>query len=324
MGAPCDKTIEFTLVRGAAMRNFVSKMLLAGLTAAGAAAGAADLQSISLPGCCREKEDEEGDDKPRQSGPGEEPRTIAGRLFRDGPGQSVPADRPLDNVQGFVRDGWPVVVDFEPEPGTRTDLRVSIYERDRMYLPRRVRLIMDPSGRGGRQLFTGRLEMPPGLWPGRAVGIAQFEVISRRLDGAGRRTKERAPVEVYGIGAGPRAVGSISVTNVVFAPPSRSLRLPRKGGIATTYGYVLKQPFDLVAEDVWRSCKKVLCKELMSSKRVPLSKQSGPTRPYRLTRPGTYRLNVRAWLSCPNANFTLCGDGAAWAIGRSAPVLVEP
>lgn len=304
------------------MRNFVSTIIFAGLAFAGAAAAADSFQD-SLPGCCQDQEDEEeGDRKPKQIGLGEEPKVIAGRLFRDGPGRAIPADRPLSSVQGFVRDGWPVVVDFEPQPGTRTDLRVSIYERDRILFPRRVRLIMDPTGRGGRQLFKGNVEMPPGLWPDRAVGIAEFEIISRRLDGAGRRTKERVPVEVYGIGAGPRAVGSISVSKVVFAPPSRSVRLPKKGKLPTTYTYFLAQGFDLVAEDVWRSCKKVLCKELMLSNRVT-RKAGTQHRTYSLAKPGTYRLNVRAWLSCPNANFSLCGDDAAWAIGRSKPVLVE-
>jgi hypothetical protein len=37
---------------------------------------------------------------------------------------------------------------------------------------------------------------------------------------------------------------------------------------------------------------------------------------------GIYRLNVRAWLSCPTPDFSKCGDAGAWATGQSARVRV--
>lgn len=304
------------------MRDFVLAVVLAGVVAAGDAAAAASFQSGREVFDQDEEDDEDPPEPPTEIEIGEAPKVVAARLLRDGPAFYVPADRPLTSVQGFVRDGWPVVVDFEPQPGTRTDLRVSIYESKLNFFPRRVRLIMDADGGRGRQTFTGRIEMPVDLRTGQPVGIAQFEVISRRLNAAGKRTREVVPVEVYGIGAGPRAVGSISVTDVVFAPPASSLRLPANGKVPASYGYRLKQSFDLVSEDVTRSCKKFLCKETMLSNRLirPVGPRGGN---YRIGKAGTYRLNVRAWLSCPNADFDKCGDSAAWAIGRSPAVLVE-
>ena len=253
----------------------------------------------------------------------EAPEVVAKRLLATGPEAPARADAEMTTVRGFVRDGWPVVVDFEPEPGTRTQLVVAIYDGtlQSILTPRKVKLVMDADGSGGRQLFTGRIELPADLGGSDgSVGIADLNVVSRRLNAKGK-PKKIAPVRVFGIGAGPRAVGSISVTNVSFAGSGAVKLAP--GGKTVDYGFLLKQPFDLVSADLWRTCTAFLCRESMFSRQEKRI-SGGRTGTYKIAKQGVYRLTVRAWLSCAEPDFRKCADSAAWATGRSAPVTVAP
>lgn len=243
----------------------------------------------------------------------------AARLKADGPQAPAAAGADLRQVQGFVRDGWPVVVDFEPRAGSRTDLLVVLYEAvpARIFFPRKVRIVMDEGGLGGRRLFTGRIDFPadaaaPG---GRPVGVASYEVVSRRLKPNGKVSKKRAPVTVYGLGAGPKAVGSITLTDVTLGTGAPVLRLPASGRLSLGFRYHLKAAFDLVAQDISAGNKVETNRyTYVSGKRIGNLD---------IRKPGIYRLNVRAWLSCPTPDFSKCGDAGAWATGQSPRVRVD-
>jgi hypothetical protein len=110
-------------------------------------------------------------------------------------------------VQGYVGSQWPVVVDFLPQPGTCTTIDVSVDKKLEWGA------ILDPNGRSGRQLV--RLAVPP-----RKGSVAAIYVIHSRTPACGLAGEEKlAPVQIYGIGAGPRAVGSVAIENLQFGPP---------------------------------------------------------------------------------------------------------
>lgn len=119
-------------------------------------------------------------------------------------------------VRGFARDGWPIVVDFQPEPGTVTELQVTIDRRTQKF-------VLDPDGSGGRQLAhlvmpaTGRARTPkPATYLISSLPIASFDV--DQPQGAA----QPAPLQVYGVGGGPRAVGSVAIENVRFKRPTQA------------------------------------------------------------------------------------------------------
>jgi hypothetical protein len=243
----------------------------------------------------------------------------AARLKADGPQAAAKPGANLRSVRGFVRDRWPVVVDFEPQVGTRTELLVVLYEAvpARIFFPRKVRIVMDDGGLGGRRLFTGRIEFPadtaaPG---GRPVGVASYEIYSRRLKPNGKVSKKYVPVTVYGIGAGPRAIGSITLTDVALGTGNPVMRLSPSGRLSLPYRYHLKAAFDLVAQDISGG------KKVETSRYTHLSGRR--TGNLDVRKAGIYRLNVRAWLSCPTPDFSQCGDAGAWATGQSARVRVD-
>jgi len=253
---------------------------------------------------------------------------VAARLKADGPQAPAGGNADLRQVQGFVRDGWPVVVDFEPTQGSRTDLLVVLYEATpaRIFFPRKVRIIMDEGGLGGRRLFTGRIALPadPVAPDGRPVGVASYEVVSRRLKPNGKVSKKRSPVTVHALGAGPKAVGSITLTDVTLGTGVQIVKLPNPGPLKLGYRYLLKATFDLVAQDVSRQCKGFGCSGVTTTRLArPRPPQNRMTGQIEVSKAGIYRLNVRGWLSCPTPDFSKCGDAGAWATGQSARVRVD-
>jgi hypothetical protein len=255
-------------------------------------------------------------------------QAAAARLKADGPQAPSGVNADLRRVQGFVREGWPVVVDFEPARGTRTDLLVVLYEAipARIFFPRKVRIVMDKGGLGGRRLFTGRIELPedPSAPRGAPVGVASYEVVSRRLKANGKVSRKRAPVTVYALGAGPKAVGSITLTDVTLGPGAQIVKLTKPGPLKLGYRYQLKAAFDLVAQDVARQCKGFGCSGVDTTRwSPPKPKNNVMSGEIPVTKPGIYRLNVRAWQSCPTLDFSKCGDAGAWATGQSARIRVD-
>ena len=244
---------------------------------------------------------------------------IAANLIMNGPSASFGVDESHHSVQGFVRDGWPIVADFQPLPGSRTWLVVRLYDPTPLGVGRSIRLEMDHDGSAGRRYY----KMPELHFPdaGRAsdgtsaVRVASFEIESQMLDQDGKPRGPFVPVQLFGLGAGPRAVGSVSLNGVKLGPAA-SL----KGG-PVPYRYLLEQPFDLVSADVWRYCTKFLCNHVAFSQRRQLV--SGPSSgSFQPKKSGSYRLYVRAWLHCENSDVAACGDGAAWAAGQSEKLTI--
>ena len=284
---------------------------------------------------------------------------VAAQLFEQGP-QLSPSSKYFA-VQGFVRSGWPVAVDFMPQPNTRTELVVALYEPRLFYSPRETKLIMDPDGTGGRQLYQIRIELPDEAVavPSGSVRIASFSIVSQQLKPNGKVSKKRLPVEVYGIAAGPsgrgagalyspgdydqlRTPGSLSgspylrhaalfdpplggtlaVTEVELGDGPAPISLGRQGPIAVPYRYVLRERFDLVRDELWRHRCGLGCPKVVFTTEVKRARGPGGGQ-WTLGNAGTYRLNIRAWMHCDNADYRLCASKAAWQTGRAGPLVVQ-
>jgi hypothetical protein len=152
-------------------------------------------------------------------------------LLEQGP--QLPAIYPDGSlsVRGFARDGWPVVVDFEPQPGTITQLEVTTYRGRHKHTEK---LVLDPDGSHGRQVvrvampMTGSASNPvPATYAVSSVPISTFDTDQPQAVGL-------APLKIYGIGGGPHAVGSVAIEQLAFTQVSPGAR----------FGYFSKSEFN--------------------------------------------------------------------------------
>jgi hypothetical protein len=105
-------------------------------------------------------------------------------------------------VHGFVRGGWPVVVDYLPGRDSDVALEVHVPGRSEPHV-----LPLDSTAR--RHLV--RLVLPPAL--GETPTVALLLVRAAKRDGSGA-----GGLRLYGLGAGPKAVGSVAIDQVNFRP----------------------------------------------------------------------------------------------------------
>jgi hypothetical protein len=106
-------------------------------------------------------------------------------------------------VTGFVRGSWPVVLDYQAEPGAYALLSIAAEGA----APLTATL---PTQQNGRQMV--RILIPPTL--GTDLKMADFTIVST-ISPSDQRL---AYFRVYGFGAGPRAVGSVAIDQLKFGP----------------------------------------------------------------------------------------------------------
>ena len=264
-----------------------------------------------------------------------EERQIAGSLVESGPQPGGGGDGAKPSVVGVVRNAWPMVVDFEPEPGTFTVVRVKLYHRRWLfpYYEIAFQQVLDPDGSGGRQtVVVDRLNLADSSGDG--IHVARYDVRSFRL-ADGELVREhgrpvRAPVTVYGMGAGPQAVGSMILLDVRFTTPT-TRQVPAQNEVDRVgFSYRLMRDFDAVAA-VPRFCNPG-CND-RGSRIGPLPRmRSGPvTGSWPIDRhalAGNYELDVRAWLQCGGATaadaFARCADDSAWTFATARPFRLNP
>lgn len=142
-------------------------------------------------------------------------------------------------VQGYFKDGWPLVVDFLAQPDSCTMLEVSMNQKV-VYTQ-----LLDPDGRSGRRLR--QVKLPVGI--AERARSALYVVRSERPACEAQRggTNDVSPVEVYGIGGGPRAVGSVAVDQLRFEPAAP--RLPKE---RVQIGYRVKSGFNHASVEILR------------------------------------------------------------------------
>jgi hypothetical protein len=194
-------------------------------------------------------------------------------------------------VQGYVGSAWPVVIDFLPQPDTCTTLDISVDNKLEWGT------ILDPDGRSGRQLLK---VMAPERKKGQAAAIY---VIHSRTPACGQPGEQQlARVQIYGIGAGPRAVGSVAIENLQFGPPRPRFPTERAG-----IEYDAKSPFNHTSIEILRFDEKtpgvINVERVRSSRTDAVLVGSNSADPWDGTTQGgtrsigVHRLEVRGWFT---------------------------
>jgi hypothetical protein len=158
------------------------------------------------------------------------PDAMREELLRDGP--QVPDEFALGTVSayGFVRNNWPVVLDYETAPGADTTLTITVGDRDwSVALP------------GGRQQVKLRYEGGAAQRSTPALFVLRSSVW--RADG----TEVPQDISLIGLGCGPRAVGSVAINNLSFQPSGRAV-----GGDYARFGFAATSAFNRVGMEILR------------------------------------------------------------------------
>jgi hypothetical protein len=203
-------------------------------------------------------------------------------------------------VQGYVRGRWPFVIDFLPERDSRTWLEVVLDGK------LSFTQILDSDGSSGRRLI--RVVLPADLTGAPRPGT--YVIRSIRVED-GRRRQGRdgkdvpADVQLYGIGAGPRAVGSVAIEEVVFEPGL--LRLVPSSPTSATYSYNAKSEFNRVAVEILRFVNRdgsVTAERVKSDEQIGVrlgrsqrGSWNGTKENEAVPSVGVHRLQVRAWFN---------------------------
>jgi len=137
-------------------------------------------------------------------------------------GPQLPLTRPADQFEavGLFKGNWPLVIDFKPAPNSCTYVVVVVGGKAT------VPAVIDPDGHIGRHLFWGNFSgmSAERLWPARYRVQSETPACPSQHPAANGADAAPSPLEIYGIGAGPRAVGSITVTDLHIGPPQPDLR----------------------------------------------------------------------------------------------------
>lgn len=132
-------------------------------------------------------------------------------LDRDGPRFDEMVHLGEFEVESYLRNGWPLVFDVDTEPGASVVLEVEIEGVDPKKSPR-YQLVPAPPEAGDTAAhgWYARADLPP------LEALAETHRVKVRLTAL--KDRKFVPLTVYGVGAGPEAVGSVAVTVDYFGP----------------------------------------------------------------------------------------------------------
>jgi hypothetical protein len=166
--------------------------------------------------------------------PDEEGRTSQDRLNHfvdDGPDFPSLFNMSAFVVRGPVKGGWPLVVDYEQLQPGRIEILVSARGAQNTYRFPMPRLA------AGRHLI--RLTLPEALGPDLRPAVVAVTAIG----GNARQPATLADFSIYGLGAGPEAVGSVAIDQLGFSP--QSIRVSRDE--TARYRFFSHSDFDTVS-----------------------------------------------------------------------------
>jgi hypothetical protein len=130
---------------------------------------------------------------------------------------------------GFVRDGWPIVVDYDSEPDSTTWLTITVGDKTWTQELESGRHFAKLEYRGG-----GARDATPALF-----------AIQSAVRGSNPRQPSR--LDIVGLGCGPRAVGSVAINELSFGLSSREV-----GGDFARFAYHTSSPFSRVVMEILR------------------------------------------------------------------------
>ncbi|MBN8443098.1 MAG: hypothetical protein J0M28_15555 [Thauera sp.] len=137
-----------------------------------------------------------------------------------------------------LKGGWPAVVAYDIAPGAEVEIEFATTGAD----PQRFRLPSPPADAGGRERVLLTFELPARLGKELTAGMVSMHVLSSSDDA------RKPVVRLHGLGAGPLAVGSVAIDNVVFEPEQFRLAT----GQRAYYGFHSKSDFSRAGVDIAR------------------------------------------------------------------------
>jgi hypothetical protein len=224
------------------------------------------------------------------------------QLSRSGP-QFPDSLRMSDfQVTGFAKGGWPVVVDYEAEPGTYLLLTVVTQNA----APAQAVLAVPPTGRR-MQLLRLPVEF------GTTLKSAAFSLT------ATTSATDPTPryVRVYGFGCGPKAVGSVAIDQLRFGPVAISASQPD-----THFGFHAHTTFDKMTAEfmqiamVDHSIEGQLFDNKKIDRRVAEGERVNDQWSAKKAKTGQIQFRVRGWMTVHSDE-----DGGDW-VSAFSPDLV--
>lgn len=162
---------------------------------------------------------------------------VVDQLLRNGPDFGDRFNMSAFAVRGFVRGGWPVLVDFEQRSPGNAQLRISARGLADVYSYDLTQMCPPPR----RCLIQFRL-------PAEVFGdeLRPAVIAATATDDSGKATLPT--FFVYALGAGPRAIGSVAVDQVAFGPST--IRVANQQ--AAIYRFFSHSDFSHASVEFWR------------------------------------------------------------------------
>jgi hypothetical protein len=163
------------------------------------------------------------------------PDPVTQRLLDNGPEFLMPFSMSAFAMHGLVKGGWPMVIDFELRAHGFVNLRISAPASDI------VTFRLDTLGLGRHVVqFTLPAEI---LGDQRKPALI---AVTATADAEGKNTI--GPFQVYGLGVGPKAVGSVAINGVSFGPPE----IQTASGKTASYSFFSLSDFAKVSVEFMR------------------------------------------------------------------------
>ncbi len=225
------------------------------------------------------------------------------QLSRNGP--QFPASLRMSDfhVTGFAKGGWPVVIDYDAEPGTYVLLTVVTQNAP----PAEAVLAAPQTGRR-LQLLGLPLDF------GTSLKSAAFSLTAT----ASRTDPTPRYLRIYGFGCGPKAVGSVAIDQLLFGPPAVTASQP-----AAHFGFHAHTTFDKMKAEFMQvalidnSIEGQLFDDKKINRRVANEERVSDDWSAKKAKPGQIQFRVRGWM-------TVQGDseGGDW-VSAFSPDLVS-
>lgn len=167
--------------------------------------------------------------------PQERAQKAVEQLSQNGPQFSAAISMSNFRVTGLERGGWPVVVDYEAEPGAYVQMTIVTQGAP----PAQATLAVLPQTSRRLQL----LRLPDVFGASLKPATFSIDAMTSATDPTPRYLR------IYGFGCGRRAVGSVAIDNLRFGPQAVTVSDPE-----THFGFHTHAMFDKMKSRVHASC----------------------------------------------------------------------
>ena len=211
---------------------------------------------------------------------------VVNKLKSNGPQLSKGFDMNNLHITGFVQDGWPIAIEYEL-PGT-------IEARCIITTSKKKGSFALPPTDGARRIVLARIPSGYSERPGVADYLIWLDASPLPVNSSGW-----PGLRIYGIVAGPHAVGSVGIDQVSLAPTDKAIRM--SAGDIALYGFHSHSDFDSVIAEFWLVAPHQGRNLLAIEESVPVPPVSEDERVQGLrwqphnARSGDHIVSIRAW-----------------------------